>query len=308
MRNLNSTKVININRKSRGSVLMLTALLGWLTVTMIVVMISIMLLYAGLTTTRSSADRKALEMAERLNRGNRVGEINEMVSYSRQLVFSSRGIDDAVKESYPQMKNLSQYLLDDARKGAVLVSDETAVLKTLAVRDVTALADKKRGAAPKLLDLPMVLVAKPSTASILLGSVKSIPSNVRLMNGLAKLVEYDTARCYCEKSGKFYRSNIDARLPFPDSDLCFPFSCTQPAAGQAVANLRLIQTADFEPMATMRKEHDFRAEGVMNFIPCALQLNQGVIVRLGSPELCHTSSVGQGAAACATGACPQEKD
>lgn len=291
-------------RSKRGSVLLLSFLMGWLVAVILLAIVTVCLLCVSAAKSRSLAEEKSLAMAACLNKGNRLGELNHMIGYSRQLVFSSRQVNNEVLSKYPQLKALSGYLMDDARSGACKVKEEFEIVRDMSFRDVRTLqesCDKSfQGAA---FSLPGLEMESPRVEAITLGSLAGMPSNASLPASLQELREHDERSGYKAGASSFYRGSIDARLPLPDNDLSFKFSCLPPCApGQAqVEQLRLVRFESLESIAKMRSQCSFRREGDKGFAPCAAQLDLGAWVTLAPGCLQHVGFYQQQAASCSSG-------
>lgn len=290
--------------RQRGSTFLLTLLLGCLVFVVLISIVWFSMLMVAVTKSRAMAEERALNMAASLNRGNCIGELNQITSYSRQLVYTSRQVDNQIIAQSPQLKRISALLLDDARSGAAKVNQEFDILKAKTIVDVMQVEKKEANTQALFFEIPMLKVAKPQTESIALGTIDSIPSNARLPESLADLKQHDQVSNFNEKGSQFYRSNIDARLPLPDNDLTFRFSCLMPAVGANVAQLRLMHPQSFKSLTTMRSSNRFKLDNSVAYIPCAVQLNLSTNVQMGPASLAQSQQVQQQAIACTSGALP----
>ncbi len=278
--------------------------MGWLVLVILLAIVAVCLLCVSAARSRSLAEEQSLAMAACLNKDNRLGELNHMIGYSRQLVFSSRQVNNRVFSQYPQLRALSGYLMEDARCGAGKVKSEFDIVRELTFRDVRTVqesCDKSlRGAA---FSVPGLELDSPRVEAIALGSLTGLPSNARLPVALDELRQYDSMSGYGAGDSSFYRGNIDARLPLPDNDLSFKFSCLPPCApGQGqVEQLRLVRFESFETVAKMRSQCSFRREGDKGFVPCAAQLDLGAWVTVAPGCLQHAGFYQQQAASCSSG-------
>src|SRR4030095_2221518 len=124
------------NRRS-GSMLVLTCVLLLLVVLGLVTGMSFGSLYIIRLSAQSHANQIAMAAAQVLNHDDREGQMNKMVSRSRQLVFSSRATCSLTSADYPFLEPLAKQFLDEAREGARYVESERCFLRELIVCEAT---------------------------------------------------------------------------------------------------------------------------------------------------------------------------
>jgi hypothetical protein len=302
-----SRLLANSKSKQTGSALLLVILMGYLTIMILMAFIWFSLLMVAVTKSRTMAEENALSLAAQLNKNDRIGELNQMIGYSRQLVFSSRRIDDKIQAQYPHLKQISALLVEDARTGAKKTNQEFEFLRVTAYSEALAMGKGAPNKAILFFRLPLLEVEKPKTESIVLGTIDSIPSNARLPVGLNELKTYDLANHYNEQNSQFYRSKIDAKLPLPDNDLIFNFSSLPPSIDSVSSQLRLVHPGVFRKTGTMQRCNAFKLEQSNRNMPCAVQLNLSTLVKLGPASLLQSEEVAQQAVACTNGAVAESK-
>jgi hypothetical protein len=262
----------------------------------------ISLLFVAVSKARTLAESRALTVAARLNAGDRLGELNNMISYSRQLVFSSRQAHSQVLARYPHLEKLARVIIDDAREGARKVDEEREILKAKIVKEVKGDLQKNPTSAEKFLSLPAMQVLRPEPELAELGFISGIPSNARLSLGLKELREFDKAKGYTEKGSEFYCANLNALLPGLDSDLPFRFSSLPPPVGDTVAPLRLVREQVFKKLGLMRRDTKFRLEQGREFLPSAVHLKFVSEVSIGAGGFAQRQAISQDAVSCCNGA------
>ncbi len=197
------------------------------------------------------ADEVALTGALQLNDGNRIGQMNDMIARSRQLVFSSRQNNDlAVANCGKDLQQLSSQLLEEDRQNAVNLDKERNKLQAIAVKEATLSMKNefaKQSSLYKMV-LPWLVVKSPQLTNYKFGCINSISSNVYLPTGMETLSDFDLTKRVADRKTKLYLSNVNAKLPDDDSDLNFYLSSIAAPVGKTIAPARLVQGNAFSPV------------------------------------------------------------
>lgn len=220
---------------------------------------------------RSSAEKVALELAINLNDGDRIGEMNSMTEYSRELVFTSRDAHNRISYGYAHIEPLARVLLDEAREGARQVETERNNLASVICKDSLALKKMKENNIMEPVNVLFFKVNPEGISTLEVGSCKFVPSNAVLPVGIPELRSHDRERRFTFESSDYYRADIDVFLPDPDGDLKFRFSSLAPMVKKTVSQPRLVSPGDFEPLATLSDEF-IRRRSVLRYMPSAVRM------------------------------------
>lgn len=233
-------------RSNRGSILLLTICLSALVAFGTVAILAMLLVFQSQKLEQMQADSIALDMASRLNSGDRIGELNNVISYSRELVYTARETHGTISRHNPQLAELSEMMLDGARQGAQLVEQERRALRFEILSELDREARARSSCfGIKEVQLPFLHISPPQIESIELGAVRESACNAKAPRSLEELAQFDLNCGYLFKGSKFYRANVDAKLPAPDNDLPFKFSALAPPVEQTLAPARLISRSAF---------------------------------------------------------------
>lgn len=246
---------------------------------------------------RTSADEIALAGARRLNVDDRIGQMNNMVARSRQLVFSSRRELDETTAQYPQLQSLAQQLLDEGRQAAQLLEVERAKLHNISISEANEAMQKKfdQIKGTYAMALPWMKIGLAAMPSKNLGRMAKTESNVIELRNIEDLEKDDKSKNYISSAPglKLYRASIDARLTgTADNDLVFKLSPLPAPVEKTVAPARI---ASFTSYELSTGDH----------LPSAAQVTLKVKVATGLGPRAESDMIATGTA-CATGASAQQ--
>lgn len=222
-------------------------------VTLLAVLLLMACSFGGLffifNRVQATADELALVGARKLNEQDRLGQMNNMIARSRQLVFDANKSHANAQEHMDHLAHLSQQLYEDSREGALLLESERVKLKTVSINEARgAIAERfeqiKEGHA---LVLPWLQVSIPATPVVEFGCAKEIRSNVAFLKGLEELESEDSKK-YVISDCDLYKENINAKLPGSDGDLFFRISSLPAPVQKSVAPARAILAKQWKPL------------------------------------------------------------
>ncbi len=218
------------SRHSRGNMIFLVSC----TIALVIAIgiIGIMFNHVLLQRTRGQFDLDAitLSMASKINLGDRVGQINQLEEASRELVFTSRQtLNNCSEPEQGDLTKLSNLLLEDARAGHRLVENERRnQIAVIRAEMQDSVVDLKKNDGRGGLSFFFIHTAQPKIIKVELGRIVNVDSNVRSLDAIPELRDFDRRSGYVDSSSKLIKSNVNAKLPAPDSDLNFRF-CALPA-------------------------------------------------------------------------------
>jgi hypothetical protein len=205
---------------------------------------------------QNQADRVTLVGAGILNRGDRTGQMNNMVARSRELVYNAREIHQRARSGYSHLEPLARQLLEESRAGAHLVEEERQRMVQLnlqqAMEEVKNAASQ--GGSSRGMSFFGVKTSTPELVGMEVGYIDGVLSSVDASEGNPELKALDVASGYVDKETGLYKANVNARLPSPDSDLNFKI-CSLPAPVKKEAlPARLIQPSVFRRTARLMED------------------------------------------------------
>jgi len=231
------------------------------------------------TAHKSLADKAEFEnivVSRFLNMSDSAGQMNNMVAASRELVFSSREMQETIAESHPEMLPLATKLIGESRDGAKFVSDERGRLLQSTLADVR---DWAKGfgngdQAEKLQHmLPGIDTSELSLVNLDAGCISDTDSNVYAPQGNNDLMKLD--RKFINPRSNLYYGNITLSLPAPDDDLTFKLSSLPAPVKGTIAPERLLANDLFKSTLLLVKDGQPNV-GSCDQIPSALSLTARV--------------------------------
>ncbi len=242
---------------------------------------------------RTSADEIALAGARKLNNLDRLGQMNNMISRSRQLVFTSKKQYEDAHEHYPQVSLLADRLHQESRETALELDSQRTYLRTLASNEAVAAMNEKFNQLKVTypMTLPWMKVEMPQFSDRRFGKIKDCESNVFQLKNVDELDTYDTTTYISEKPGiKLYKEGINAKLPSSDGDLNFKISSLPTSVDKSINPARMVLKQSF-------------VEIVSDDLPSATEVKLEIQLSTGFGIPASNKMLAIGTAA-ATGACP----
>jgi hypothetical protein len=246
----------NQKRQEEGSTLVMTLCVGALLVFICVIAFSFYMLLSENKRSKGRAEQMAVDMAKILNEEDRVGQLNNTMIRSRELVYLSRQCEgDLAQKNLDNWEPLARLLVEEARSGAELVEAERKNQIEVTKKAVRYFADYKNvhTVDKPVFNMPFFKTWDAEIAQIDLGYVANTQSNVLNTEVYPALREYDESHKYFQKGSNLYMGNINAKLPEPDNDLDFKLAGLAAPVGNTIAPARLISQRSFKQVATVFK-------------------------------------------------------
>lgn len=268
------------SRCTDGSMLVLVVISGVIVILLFLVGLSVYMFWGREKLGETRTEFKVLSLAKSLNENDRVGQINNVVARSRELVYLSRVTESKIETDNERCwASLSTLLCDDARNGAEMVELERKYQVTLSKNNVDSMVKQfnLESSEKPLLSGLFWESGQTYIDETNLGWVSNVDSNVFGNDTYSDLREIDQRSNYIQARSNLYRGNIDAKLPPPDNDLYFKF-CSLPAPVEdSRAQTRLI-----------KPEHYVKAIS-LDQIPTAIEIKQHLTVKVSNeqPEDLH---------------------
>lgn len=261
------------HRNSSGSILVLVGV----SMTLLAIGVLAAASFAGVffahNRLQTASDEIALTGARKLNEFNRLGQMNELIARSRQLVYSTSKQNEAIKSERndPLLEKFAQQLNTEVLDSAASLEKERHDLSALAQLEAR---QEMQAKFRQLKDsyqmrLPWISVEAPSIVSMNTGKIEGLESNAMEIAGITELSEQDKKSNYVIKGKQIslYRAESDASLPIPNTPH-FRFS---PLPAAVANNLAPARTALPEAFKSISGD----------YAPCATQLQLSLKVGSG---------------------------
>lgn len=243
---------------------------------------------AGLTTNglwldywhaQMDADAMALSLASGINIGDRVGQVNELEECSRELVYVSGQASKQCEEpDFQILAPLCQRLNDEAISGHDLVERERKNQINLISQEMGDSIRKynaDQSWAPTVR-LPWIEVNKPKITQVEVGAIDGGQSNVKSLDTIDELADYDRNMGYLDSRTKLFKGNINATVPNEAQGLTFKISALPACIKGTCAQARNTNPFVFKKGTTIFSNNNFsnnRSTGESGQIPNAVQVS-----------------------------------
>lgn len=239
-----------MKRNQRGNMLVLSSVFIAVNALGIVVASSYGSLFFVHNRLQATADELALEGAKKLNEQDRIGQMNNMIARSRQLVYDADDSNQDVQEHLNHLSEISGILHDEAREGASLLENERTKLLNISKLEATSAVvnrynEIKSGHG---LVLPWLQADAPVHPVIKFGCTDKTDSNAAELSGIDELDTKDKDQGIITTDGsKLYKKNIDAKLSTGnDTDLHFHLSSLPAPVQNSISPARVILAKNFK--------------------------------------------------------------
>jgi hypothetical protein len=258
---------------------------------------------------QDSAEKVALNAAQKLNENDNAGRLNNLTCDARELVFTARQMYERTSTDghFKDYEALARQVLEQSREGAREVAAERQRLVNATVADMRVLVKGKTTSLGREMELFDASVEKPKLIDFKIGSLDNMESNVEAPQAVAELVEYDNAQRFL-KHGKdfdFYVAGKALKLPSPDDDLDFVLSPLPMAVNGTAAPMRLVSESHFKPTMTI-VEGGKDAIGSCSIMPSCVQVLMSVKMKSKVVDNVESGTKSL-STACTNGALPEPK-
>jgi hypothetical protein len=240
---------MNRSRNNQGNMLVLVSIFMAVNAILILIACSFGGLFFVHNRLQTTADEVALAGARKLNELDRIGQMNNMVARSRQLVYASRENLDRVSTDYPSLQYLAQELYDDAKESAQRLEniDRKHLLTTSENEARQVMLDKFNEVKDSYaMSLPWLRVGTPTMSSPLVGKIRNVKSNVRAIPINATVLSNDLSVHNLESATGLYKDGINARLPGADASLDFKIASLAAPVQKTISPARVSLAKSFE--------------------------------------------------------------
>jgi hypothetical protein len=258
-------------RSEQGSVFLLVALCA---VIILAIMAVLLGFYSMVVMQKHGADKAecfSLTAAQKLDDNDRIGQMNNMESRCRELVYLSRQDElEAGASGCPIYQQMSEELLQESRDGATTLDSEYSTVLTDITEDCRQLLKNPSAAegSTLTLTLPWLKESDKRVESIALGYARGVDSNVYANTNVADLLQFDRQNNFFADNSVLFRGNVDAKLPGADSDLHFRISSLPAPVDQSVTQSHVIDAAKF--VKTMSVDQG-KETAMTSYLPSAVE-------------------------------------
>lgn len=262
----------NSHRQLRGNILIIVALGTAMILLLVGIAFSVHYFFYSHQYLQHSADKLATDLAVNLNSNDRIGQMNNLVANSRELVFNSRASYKHASDEFPQMTDLADRLLLESRAGADIVEKARRDLVVILLKDVqtSAKVANKSGSLGQGVALPWAKSSAAEIEGLQVGNIKNVESNVMAPYGNDALLNLDTKSGYIDPATHLYYGRSVIKLP-EDADKKFHItSLAAPVQGN-IAPPRLTEAQVFDKTAELFKNGQ-PTGGVCDQLPTAVQV------------------------------------
>lgn len=211
---------------------------------------------------QTAADEIALAGAKKLNEHDRIGQMNNMLARSRQLVFNARHEHTKVSNEYVHLQGLADSEMEASREAAQMLESERVKLlndvRNDAINAMKAKFDSIKDSFPMVLPWIQIGLPTMSDGDIKLGRIVDVESNVMELGRVGdsnlsdceELVEHDRNSSFTKvwPHCQLYKAETvnEARLPGEDNDLVYKISSLIPPVDNSVAPARVVLARDYK--------------------------------------------------------------
>ena len=236
--------------------------------------------------SRFEADTLALSLASSMNESDRIAQINDLQASSRELVFTSRARAAACRANDMEMlEPLCNTLVSEARDGYRLVEGERInqiqVICTKLQKD--AIRHNKDVLSRKDFSLMWLTAHDPLVTRIDVGRIANVHSNVRRSSAVCELAEHDVQQGLVDKQSKLIKADVNAKLPYVDTDLNFKISGLPAFVDGTCSPARNVNANVFIPTGTILRNGE-KSLITVDQIPNAIQVTCSMDAALGDHQ------------------------
>jgi len=235
----------------QGNMLIMVALSIFMLMLVVALGMSIQYCFFSNKNLQFSSDQFTVGLATNLNCNDRIGQMNNIVVSSRELIFNSKNTDDNINQNAPQLALLANNFLTESIQGADLVERARSQQITLIIGDVRNAIKQTTligNTGPPIL--PWAKSSEPEITNVRLGSIEQVESNVQGPYGNSGLLSLDTEYGYIDPISHLYFGNCILRLP-GITDRQFSVASLPAPVNLIVAPVKLTSATVFHEIASI---------------------------------------------------------
>ncbi len=258
--------------RENGNMLMMVS---WCTAALLLAIglaLSVQYYFSSDKNLQFTADQFAMTTALNLNYGDHIGQINNLVANSRELVFNSRQAYNNTVDNCPYLSGLANRFLVESRQGADSVEQARQGLIALTLTNIRTSLNAQARNVKGIAVLPWAKATVPEIVNARLGSFKEVESNVLARTGNDSLLKLDTKYGYIDSATNLYYGNSNLQLP-EDADKNFYLASLSAPVNGTVAPAKLTSPETFLRSVDIIKNGKTEAGDLCPQIPSAIQID-----------------------------------
>lgn len=255
------------------------------------------------TRSQYDVDALAVQLANAMNAGDRIGQMNELVEASREIVHvSQKQLEEYPPKELDLLAGLASQLDEEARAGQLAVDRERRNQIYLINHDLQQLAFKHNMSeeSARAVCLGWLRARCPQVVRVEAGRIVGVDSNIKCLQVLPELDGYDNARGYLAAGSRLLKGGVNARLAPPNAGLEFKFAAVPAFVGKTCAPVRNVNSDVFQRLGTICDAGSLKAIE-MDDIPSAVQIHCTMETTIGAKQE-HRADVRLVSTAAAAGA------
>ena len=267
---MTKSSIKRVRSNQTGSMLILVCVTMALLAAGLLIAASFAGVYFAHNRLQTSADEIALTGARKLNEFNRLGQMNDLIARSRQMVFSVNQQYQQLNGGDPIQAKFAKQLDDEAKTGAIQLETERHQLAVLAEAEAKTAMQSKFDQIKNTyaMTLPWMTVGAPQIVSSETGKIAGMTtSNSLELLAFSDLVAKEKNDVVTGLPVNLYRPENDAQLQ-DDMTLHFRFSPLPAAVSKSIAPAREVLPENFQP-------------SVADYAPCATKVEIALNVATG---------------------------
>ena len=248
-------------RNKSGNMLVIVCVTMAVVALMMLALSSFGMIFFVKNRLQTAADEIALAGAKKLNEHDRIGQMNNMLARSRQLVFNSRQQHDKISTEYLHLQEIANGQMEDSKEAAQLLEAERVKLladaKNDAIIAMKAKFDSIKDSFPMVLPWAQIGAPVLNDGDIKLGKMAEVESNViemgrtesSTLSDCEELVNHDRGNTFVKvwPHVQLYRAETptEAKLPGDDADLNYKISSLTPPVDGTVSPARVVLARNY---------------------------------------------------------------
>lgn len=265
--------------------LLLASLAIGLVVFVIIIGLGFYIILSEQKRAQTQCDDIAIDLAKSLNAQNRIGQMNDTVEHTRELIYLSRQSLSIANNSMPVYANLADLLVNESVEASSMVEKERLNQIDLAVSNCRETVKKLRHARTEAGNwlMPWFIENQLYINNVQLVASNNL-SNITSPAVIKDLYKFDLEKNYIEKNSKLYYGNINAKLPPPDLKLNFYFSTLPACIENTISPVRLANQDDFVATALIFDDKDEKKCNKPEQLPEGVRVLGNMIIRTDNKE------------------------
>jgi len=237
-------------RSKRGNMIAITVLCIALVLFACIVLFGFYMLLTEQQRSQGVMDQVALGLAKKMNDGDRIGGLNNLLTLNRELVAGSRQVE-MTTSTYQDLnfaEPLALQLLNEARSSADNLEKYRQQQIKETKQNIRFEVDRYNLNRQNLahFNLPWWQSFEPQIHAAFVGNVDDTESNVQHNDFYRPLNDFDDYQRFVQAKSNLFHGNINAKLPSSDGDLDYNLAALAAPVENTVAPGRILNGEAFK--------------------------------------------------------------